>query len=104
MTSTKPGRDSDQFALRLPDGMRDRIKASAAKEGRSMNAEIVHALDFYFAFDGLGEAKDNDVLAIDGDDFIFADTPEKVERAVKRLSKTYERDLRNSMLAMLRDE
>lgn len=31
--------------LRLPDGMRDRIKAAAEKNNRSMNAEIVAALE-----------------------------------------------------------
>lgn len=30
--------------LRLPDGMRDRLKAAAEASGRSMNAEIVHRL------------------------------------------------------------
>ena len=44
MTISKPGRDSDQFALRLPDGMRDRIKAAADANNRSMNAEIVATL------------------------------------------------------------
>ncbi|MGM4980621.1 Arc family DNA-binding protein [Rhizobium sp. 11_C7_N12_5] len=44
MTDLKPGRGSDQFPLRLPEGMRDRIKDEAAKSGRSMNAEIVHRL------------------------------------------------------------
>lgn len=37
----KPGRGSDQFPLRFPDGMRDRIKALADKNSRSMNAEII---------------------------------------------------------------
>ncbi len=41
------GRESDKFMLRLPDGMRDSIKASAEKNGRSMNAEIVSALELY---------------------------------------------------------
>lgn len=41
----KAGRGADQFVLRLPDGMRDRIKAEAEKSGRSMNAEIVARLD-----------------------------------------------------------
>ncbi len=38
-------RDSDKFMLRLPTGMRDRIKSVAESNGRSMNAEIVAALD-----------------------------------------------------------
>jgi hypothetical protein len=38
------GRSSDQFMLRLPDGMRDLIAEMAERNGRSMNAEIVSAL------------------------------------------------------------
>ena len=43
--SSAAGRDSDKFQLRLPDGMRDRIKAAAEANGRSMNAEIVSTLE-----------------------------------------------------------
>lgn len=38
------GRGADQFTVRFPDGMRDRIKAAAESNNRSMNAEIVAAL------------------------------------------------------------
>lgn len=38
-------RESDKFVLRLPDGMRDRIKAAAEANNRSMNAEIVSVLE-----------------------------------------------------------
>ena len=38
------GRDSDKFMLRLPEGMRDRLKNAADEAGRSMNAEIVARL------------------------------------------------------------
>lgn len=34
----------DKFVIRLPDGMRDRIKAAAEREGRSMNSQIVQHL------------------------------------------------------------
>lgn len=34
----------DQFMLRMPDGMREQIKDAAAREGRSMNAQIVQHL------------------------------------------------------------
>ena len=46
--NAKVGRGSDQFMLRLPDGMRDRIKTAAEKSGRSMNAEIIHALEIIY--------------------------------------------------------
>lgn len=38
----------DRYMLRLPDGMRDRIKAAAEANNRSMNAEIVAALEKAF--------------------------------------------------------
>lgn len=34
----------DQYLLRMPDGLRDRIKRAAEANNRSMNAEIVAAL------------------------------------------------------------
>lgn len=39
---------SDKFIIRLPDGMRDRIKTYAEKHGRTMNAEIVRILEREF--------------------------------------------------------
>jgi plasmid stability protein len=45
-------RESDKFMLRLPDGMRERIKYSAEAHGRSMNAEIVQALEDAFPSSG----------------------------------------------------
>ncbi|MBS1166444.1 MAG: arc-like binding domain protein [Proteobacteria bacterium] len=46
--SQKAGRGSDQFVVRLPEGMREQIKAYADKSGRSMNQEIVRVLDEHF--------------------------------------------------------
>ncbi len=39
--------------LRLPDGMREKIKAAADANGRSMNAEIITALASLYS-DGAG--------------------------------------------------
>ena len=44
----KQGRGSEQAMIRLPDGMRDRLKAEADQSGRSMNAEIVARLEDSF--------------------------------------------------------
>ncbi|MDW9626504.1 Arc family DNA-binding protein [Sinorhizobium meliloti] len=41
----KTTRKSDQFPLRLPDGLRDRLRAAAEENRRSMNAEIVVHLE-----------------------------------------------------------
>lgn len=45
---TFPSDKLDQYIVRFPDGMRDRIKDEAAKNGRSMNAEIVARLEDSF--------------------------------------------------------
>ncbi|MBD9402096.1 Arc family DNA-binding protein [Comamonas sp. CMM02] len=47
------GRDSDKFMLRLPDGMRDRLKEVAKSNNRTLNAEIVARLDESFHKSGL---------------------------------------------------
>ena len=44
MPQDSPSRHLDQFLVRFPDGMRDRIAEVAKANGRSMNAEIVHRL------------------------------------------------------------
>lgn len=44
MAVSDHGRGADQVSLRLPDGMRDRIKRAADRNGRSANAEIVERL------------------------------------------------------------
>jgi len=40
-----PSRQMDQYALRLPNGWRDVVKAEAKKSRRSMNAEIIAAIE-----------------------------------------------------------
>ena len=44
MNAIPPSRSADQFVVRLPDGLRDTLKARAAANHRSMNAEIVAIL------------------------------------------------------------
>ena len=39
-----PSRLADQFVVRFPDGMRDKIAEAAKSNGRSMNAEIIAVL------------------------------------------------------------
>jgi hypothetical protein len=51
--SKKTGRGSEQFQLRMPDGMREQLAEVAEREGRSMNAVIVTALALYFAQEGM---------------------------------------------------
>jgi len=46
--TTKAGRGSDQFMVRMPPGMRSALAAEAERNGRSMNAEIVSRVAFSF--------------------------------------------------------
>lgn len=41
----KSHQSSDRYIVRLPDGWRDTIKVEAAKNHRSMNAEIIAAIE-----------------------------------------------------------
>lgn len=43
--------NSDQYLLRFPAGMRDRLKDAAEQNNRSMNAEILARLEWSFAFE-----------------------------------------------------
>ncbi|WP_235602439.1 Arc family DNA-binding protein [Sulfitobacter geojensis] len=47
--SEVPTKKQDQFIVRFPDDMRDKIKESAEQNNRSMNAEIVVALEEWLA-------------------------------------------------------
>ncbi len=49
MANTGVGRGSDQVKLRLPDGMRDKLKEAAKVNGRSLNAEIIARLESFKA-------------------------------------------------------
>ena len=46
--SKKSVQPQDKYVLRLPDGMRDRLKAAADSRLRSMNAEIIARLEGSF--------------------------------------------------------
>ena len=89
--SGKTGRGADQFMLRLPDGMRDKIKASADQNNRSMNAEIVVALTMY-----LGIIDDKETDYSDPQTFNLGGLPkeEQLRRIVESSAKTMYRELK----------
>lgn len=47
MTKKPTIQPQDKYVLRMPDGMRNQLKAAAEKNNRSMNAEIVGRLEAY---------------------------------------------------------
>ncbi|KFA58967.1 hypothetical protein GAPWKB11_0856 [Gilliamella apicola] len=47
MSNKFPSQVQDKFTVRFPEGMRDKIAEQAKKNNRSMNAEIILALEKY---------------------------------------------------------
>lgn len=45
MTNTSPSKTADRYLLRLKPGQRSLIKQNAAKNNRTMNAEIISLLE-----------------------------------------------------------
>lgn len=72
-------REQDKFMLRLPEGMRERIKTKSERAGMSMNEAIVWCLEQYFPAPKTLEAKISelaDMVAIlkgDGTDKAIGD-------------------------------
>lgn len=64
MTDETPAREQDKFVLRLPDGMRDRLKAAAEANKRSMNAEIITRLEGSFLSSKILQAAGADTGAV----------------------------------------
>lgn len=38
-------KEGDQYQVRFPDGLRERVKRLAAANGRSLNSEIIDAIE-----------------------------------------------------------
>lgn len=92
MTGNSPSRELDKFILRLPDGMRNAIGASAKANNRTMNSEIVLRLKKSLAEDDL--AAERNAKAIrnfrlsDGVELMEPeDVAEFVEKILKRLDE-----------------
>jgi hypothetical protein len=55
-TNLPTGRTSDQYMLRFPEGMRQKLKALAALNRRSLNSEVIFHLDRALANETATEA------------------------------------------------
>ncbi|PRX11223.1 UNVERIFIED_ORG: Arc-like DNA binding dprotein [Martelella mediterranea] len=56
-----PSRELDKYVLRMPDGLRDRIKRVAEENGRSMNAEMIARLEGSLELDEVSKVTKEDV-------------------------------------------
>lgn len=86
---------TDKFMLRMPDGMRDRIRTAAEANNRSMNAEIVATLEEKYPRPVFNEdeiAKVDALLAkILGD----PDTSDENKKLMSHLAEETKRLIRN---------
>ena len=88
---------NDKFMLRLPDGMRDAIRESAKKNNRSMNAEIVVALEMFLGVTGGEQLTDADKP----ETFDLRNLPEEeqIRRIVQASARTIYEDLKKAIRA-----
>lgn len=84
MTGRIPSRGSDQFNLRLPDGMRDRLRVAAEANGRSMNAEIVDRLQFSFDVENLNRQNEKEA-----EDFFLKSSYELMRREMESTQRRF---------------
>jgi hypothetical protein len=73
----------DKFMLRLPDGMRDRLKDAAAENNRSLNAEIVSRL---------AESFDPLILDVKQTGDILGPVEQIVERVIRKIREEERRE------------
>ncbi len=64
MAVREHGRGADQVSLRLPPGLRDRVKAAADQNGRSMNAEIIELLEDAYVHQTYAEKSERLAVAL----------------------------------------
>ena len=92
-------RESDKFIVRLPDGMRERIKAAAEANNRSMNAEIVATLEREYPAPRSSDEFLRDVMA-HLDSLPAEERPRKLESMIRYLE--WPTDLPPNVFALLR--
>ncbi|MGV8831703.1 MAG: Arc family DNA-binding protein [Devosia sp.] len=96
MPQETPSRKLDQYIVRFPDGMRDRLKTAAASANRSLNAEIVDRLEQSFelsdGLESLGNISQNfsELLEISKGQW---DRIEYLEAALKKSLENNERSI-----------
>jgi hypothetical protein len=92
-----PVSEQVQVNFRMPEALRDQIKQAAKDNSRSMNAEIIHALELYYSTTYLDLDTDAPPL-----EYVSAvNTPEDARKAAARMSRRLQRDLEKTMLEWL---
>lgn len=82
-----PSEKADKFLLRLPDGMRDKLKQSAKAASRTMNAEVVARLEG--SFTGLPAASGAAPVMSHKDFLVVSDARELLDKIPAELASQY---------------
>lgn len=86
MRQTYPSEGKDRFMIRLPDGMRDRLKVAADENKRTISAEIVARLEqslrtidetSIIVLDTNGDGYADAILSVNGKNYSFKVKEEK---------------------------
>ncbi|KFB10486.1 Arc family DNA-binding protein [Nitratireductor basaltis] len=88
----KVSRGSEQAMIRLPDGLRDQLKAAAEQNGRSMNAEIIWRIENYQKAQAAWAQVDSELAKLEGE----------VESQSDEIARLYEE--RSSLFEMLNNQ
>ncbi|MHB2265690.1 Arc family DNA-binding protein [Aliihoeflea sp. PC F10.4] len=97
-----PLQPEDKYVLRMPDGMRQRIKAAAESNGRSMNAEMVARLEDSFVFEAREQRLQSDIRRQGDDNIGLQDQIEEMDQQIKRQQErevNYLAEIRSSRIA-----
>lgn len=90
-------RNQDQFLVRLPEGMRERIKAKADRAEMSMNEAIVWCLEQFFPAPKTIEERLNDLaemVAILKGDNTYQGVEKLVDEVQKTINEVYTQNLK----------
>lgn len=86
MVQPRAGQGAVQIALRLPPDIRDRLKRSAERSGRSLNSEILLRIQDSLEIDDMvGEGPDGGLRIR-----LSEELTEKVAAAAKRMNRSIE--------------
>lgn len=86
--------NQDKFVVRLPDGMREQVKTSAERNNRSMNAEIIVALNMYL---GITDGQETDFSDPKNFNLVGLPKEEQLRRIVEGSAKTMYQQLKEAL-------
>ncbi|HEV7283867.1 MAG TPA: Arc family DNA-binding protein [Kaistia sp.] len=99
MAITKPTKNLEKFVLRLPDGMRDRIKTQADRAGMSMNEAIIWVLERHFPAPRTLDEKLDELATIAAILKTGGDPEASVDRLIGQLHETVDEIVKGKLPA-----